>query len=187
MPLTPRKATVYPCLHWRLLDTQASLAQSLVGSLLQFVGLSALWLYGGAHTTCFPGLLLPESLSPLQATAHTLKGKSGSVSCGVPGSWHAQGFVSALRAPLEGMGFDSKCDFSPPTLFEASPLPLDAVSFLGRLHHSPVSGCSAVRCDLGVLRGEDTRTSFYSAIFWVPAFPHLSVIREVQIQMVYHE
>ena len=117
----------------------------------------------------------------------TLKNRSGSVSCGVPGSWHAQGFVSALRAPLEGMGFDSKCDFSPPTLFEASPLPLDAVSFLGRLHHSPVSGCSAVRCDLGVLRGEDTRTSFYSAIFWVPAFPHLSVIREVQIQMVYHE
>ena len=42
------------------------------------------------------------------------------------------------------MGFDSKCDFSPPTLVEASPLPLDVGSFVGRVQHSPVNGCSAV-------------------------------------------
>ena len=57
-------------------------------------GLSAQWFYGGAHMPPLPGLLQPESLSSQQATVdpclhrrQTLKGRSGSVSCGVPGSW----------------------------------------------------------------------------------------------------
>jgi len=33
-----------------------------------------------------------------------------------PGSWWAQGFVWALWASLAMMGFDSKCDFAPPTV-----------------------------------------------------------------------
>ena len=51
---------------------------------------------------------------PLQ---ETLKhSKTGSVSCGVSGSWCIQGFVWALWASLVGMGFDSKCNFTPPTI-----------------------------------------------------------------------
>ena len=46
----------------------------------------------------------------------TLKGRSGSVSCGVPGSWYTQGFAWALWASLVAMGFDSKHDFAPPTI-----------------------------------------------------------------------
>ena len=70
VPLTPRKSTVYSCLHWRLLDTHRQVWWArLAGLLFQFVGLSAWWLYGGAHTPCFPGLLLPESLSLWQAAA----------------------------------------------------------------------------------------------------------------------
>ena len=57
-------------------------------------GLSARWLYGGAHTQRLPGLLQPVPLSQWQATAdhpsagdlQTFKGRSGSVSCGVSGS-----------------------------------------------------------------------------------------------------
>ena len=36
--------------------------------------------------------------------------------CGVSGSWCTQGFVWTLWASLTGMGFDSKCDFAPPTI-----------------------------------------------------------------------
>ena len=36
------------------------------------------------------------------------------------------------------------------------------VSFFGGIQHFPVDGCSAARCKLGVLTGEDERTSFYS-------------------------
>ena len=46
----------------------------------------------------------------------TLKGRSGLVSCGVPGSWYIRGLVWALRASLAGMGFDSKCAFTPLTV-----------------------------------------------------------------------
>ena len=38
------------------------------------------------------------------------------------------------------------------------------VSFYGRIHHSPVDGCSAVSCNFGVLAGEDEHRSFYSTI-----------------------
>ena len=37
--------------------------------------------------------------------------------CGVSGSWCAQGFFWALLEPLAGMGFDSKHDFTPPSIF----------------------------------------------------------------------
>ena len=47
----------------------------------------------------------------------TLKGRFGSVSCEFPGSSCAQGFVWALRASLVGIGFDSKHDFIPPTVY----------------------------------------------------------------------
>ena len=46
----------------------------------------------------------------------TLKGRSGSVSCGVPRSWLTQGFVWILWASLVGLRFDSKHDFTPSTI-----------------------------------------------------------------------
>ena len=47
--------------------------------------------------------------------------KAGLVSlCGTPGSWCTQGFVWALQVSLTGMGFDSKCDFAPPTILLGS-------------------------------------------------------------------
>ena len=40
----------------------------------------------------------------------------GSLVQSLLGSWCAQGFVGAFRASLVGMGFDSKCDFTHPTI-----------------------------------------------------------------------
>ena len=40
---------------------------------------------------------------------------SGSTVGLVSGSWCTQGFVWALQVSLQGIGFDSKCDFTPPT------------------------------------------------------------------------
>ena len=51
-------------------------------------------------------------------------------------------------------------------LIEASPLSLNTgYLFWGEgFQHPPVDGCSTVRCNFGVLTGEDEHTSFYSAI-----------------------
>ena len=53
---------------------------------------------------------------PLLTCASKEIGRSGSVSCGVPGSWCPQGFVWALWVSLAGMGFVYKCDFTLPTI-----------------------------------------------------------------------
>ena len=76
--------------------------------------------------TCWrvPGLLQPEPLSPRQATAdlclcrrHSNTQRQVSLSlCGASGSWCAQSFVWAVCVSLVGMGFDSKCNFTPPTV-----------------------------------------------------------------------
>ena len=66
---------------------------------------------------------VPEPLPLWQATAdpYLRRGHSNTQRqvwlslCGV--SWCAQGFVWALQVSLEGMGFDSKCSFAPPTVF----------------------------------------------------------------------
>ena len=64
-----------------------------------------------------------------------------------------------------GMGFDSKYEFAPPTIFLGLLLALGCgASLFGGMQHSPVYGCSAVSCNFGVLAGEDEHTSFYSAI-----------------------
>ena len=90
--------------------------------------------------------------------------------CGVSGSWCAQGFVWALQASLVGTGLDCKHDFTPPTILLGLSFALGwGLSFLGRIQHSPVNGCSAASCDFGVLTGEDEHTSFYSAI--LPVIP----------------
>ena len=90
------------------------------------------------HTLCLLGLLLPESLSPWQATADSCLCRSPSNSqrqvclsllwgpALFPPSWCAQGFVCALQASLAGMRFDFKCDCPLLPFVAASPLPLDA-------------------------------------------------------------
>ena len=69
-----------------------------------------------------PGLLHAEPLTLRQATADLYLHRRHSNTqrqvwlslCRV--CWCVQGFVGALRVSLLGMGFDSKCDFAPPTI-----------------------------------------------------------------------
>ena len=93
-------------------------------------GSSVPWLYGDAngnllqqdlwHMQHLAGLLQPEPLSPWWSLlvhasigdTQTLNSMSGSVSCGISGSWWAQGFVWALQGSLASMRFDSKHDFA---------------------------------------------------------------------------
>ena len=70
---------------------------------------------------CVPGLLQPEPLSLWQATADPCL-HSGHSKAGLAQSWWglwvlvSTGFVWALQGPLVGMEFDSKYDFTPPTI-----------------------------------------------------------------------
>ena len=69
---------------------------------------------------------------------------------------------------MAGIGFDSKCNFAPPTILLGFFFALGlGVSFSGGIQHSPVDGCSAASRNFGVLTGEDERPSFYSAIFFL--------------------
>ena len=48
-----------------------------------------------------------------------------------------------------GMGFDSKHDFTPPTILWGLLLcPWTEVSFFGEIEHSPADDCSAASCNL---------------------------------------
>ena len=61
------------------------------------------------------------------------------------------------------MGFDSKHDFTTPTILLGFSFAVECgVSFLGGIQHSPINGCSAVSCNFGVPTGEDKHMSFYS-------------------------
>ena len=126
------------------------------------------------HPPCHPGLLQLEAVSQRQATAdlwlhrrHSNTQRQGWLSlCGVSGSWCTQGFIWALQESLVGVGFDSKCDFTPPAILLGLRLcPWTWGVFFGGIQHSAVSGCSAVSWNFGVLSGEDESTSFYSTIF----------------------
>ena len=123
----------------------------------------------------YPGLLDPEPLSQLQATADPYllrrhSNSSGSVSQGLWVLVHTR-FIWTLWALLVGKGFDSKCDFTPPTIL----LGLLLCSwtwgifffFFGGIQCSPVNDCLAESCSFGVLAGEDECKSLYSAIFQV--------------------
>ena len=77
----------------------------------------------------YPGLLhseplhLQQSTADLYSTGDTQTNAQKQVwlsLCEI--SWCAQGFIRAPRASLMGMGFDSKYDFAPPTIFLGLPL-----------------------------------------------------------------
>ena len=95
-------------------------------------GSSAGQLYGGAnvellqeglcHMLSDPGLLQPEPLSPQQATTdpclhrrHSLKADLAQSLWGLWGLVHTRFWLSP-RSMSGGLGFDSKCDFAPPTV-----------------------------------------------------------------------
>ena len=127
----------------------------------------------------YPGLLHPEPLTLRQATVNLYLHRRRSNTqrqvwcslCGV--SWCAKGFVWTVWASLTGMGFDSKHDFAPPTVFLRLFLCLWVWGIyiyiyifvcVGGIKYSPVNGCSAASCNFRVLTGEDECKSFYSAI-----------------------
>ena len=75
---------------------------------------------GRASQVCFSQSPCPHGRPLLTCASRgdtqTLKGRSRSVFCGVSGSWCTQGFVWAFQTSLAGMGFDFKCNFTPPTV-----------------------------------------------------------------------
>ena len=100
----------------------------------------------------------------------TLKGRSGSVSVGylVPVGykvlfesskclWWMWGLIQDVISPLlpSCWGFSFALGRRVFWFF-----------FFGGIQQSPVNGCSAASCTLGVLTGEDKRKYFYSAIFY---------------------
>ena len=65
---------------------------------------------------------------------------------------------------LAGMGFDSKHDFVPPTVFLGLLLcPCTWGIFFDGIQHSLVDSSPAASCNFEVLAGEDENTIFYSA------------------------
>ena len=93
----------------------------------------------------------------------TLKHGSSSVSVGSPGPGAHK--ICALWASLAGILFDSKHDFTPPTILPGFSFILGCqVSFFGGIQCSPVDGCLAASCNFGVLV-ENESTSFYSASY----------------------
>ena len=85
--------------------------------------------------------------------------------CGVPGSWCAQGMFEPSECLWWKWGL---------ILNANSPLLLSCwgfslalgreASFFGGIQRSPVDGCSAASCNLGIFKGGDDRTSSYSTI-----------------------
>ena len=98
------------------------------------------------------------------STGDTQTFRSGSVCVG-SGSWCTQGFVCALWTSLVGLGFGSKCDFTPPTIL----LGLLLCPWMWGIFFwcNPTFSCqwySAASCNFGVLPREDEPVSFYSTI-----------------------
>ena len=124
-----------------------------------------------------PGLLQSELLPSQKATAgssscrrHSNTQKHVWLSlCRFSGYWCAQGFVSALQTSLACMGFNSKHEFSPPTVFLGRLLFYWMWGiFFGGIQHSSVN-CPAASCSFGVLTGDNECMSFYSSILSSPA------------------
>ena len=119
----------------------------------------------------YPGLRHPEPLPLWQAPADPYLCMRHSNTVLAQSLWsllvHTR-FVWALWVSLMGMGFDSKHGFAPPTIllrFLLCPWMWDIFFFAG-IQHSLVDGCSAMRCNFGLLMGEDECTSFFFAILY---------------------
>ena len=152
VPVNSLISSLWSCHRWSmaLLETprhsQASLVQSLVGSLLLSPGslctqvsvvpsqslfpiLCKFWqLYGGVNGDLLKrAYATPRSAAPrapAPETGHcwpvlskeTLEHSTAGLTQALWGLLMCTRFVWALRGSLVGMGFDSKCDFTPPTV-----------------------------------------------------------------------
>ena len=116
----------------------------------------------------YPGLQHPEPLPLQQSTADPYLHKRHSNTVLAQFLWGLcvlvlTRFVRALQPSLVGMGFDSKCNFAPPTVLLGLLLcPWTWGIFFGGIQHFPLNGCSAASCNFGVLTWEDECTSSYS-------------------------
>ena len=199
VPLMLQQAIANPCLCQRLLDThgqvwvsllwghcsfllspdvhkvvcalQESVSQSCVSSGSSMVGLivtSFKRAYAISRSAA-PRVPIPELGHswpiPLQ---EILRHNSGSVFVGSLGPGVHKVCLNPW-ASVEGMGFDSKHDFTPPTVFLGLLIcPWTWGIFLVGSNISPVNHCIAASCNFGVLAGEDEHMSFYSAILRIP-------------------
>ena len=158
-------------------------------------GSSTWWLYGGANgdsskrtyaTCCTSHICCSQNPCPHGRPLLThgsagdiqmFKGRSGSVSCRVSGSWCTRSFVWALQASLVGMGFESKHDFALPTIL----LGLLLCPWMWSICFwwDPTFSCQWLFsgfCNFGVLEGEDEYISFYSTILWLVEHCCLSIL-----------
>ena len=174
--------------------SQASLGQSLVGSLLLSPGswctrfclcppIVHFWqsvssgssMVGVMATSSKRAYAMPKSTAPrapAPAAGHcwpgplqeTLKQFWLSLS-GVSGSWCTEDLFEPSECLWLIWGLVLNA-MSPllPSCWSFSFALGCGVSFFGGIQHSAVNDCSAVSCNFGVLGGEDERTSFYSAI-----------------------
>ena len=133
------------------LHSQASLGQSLVGSLL---------LVCCTHNPCPCG----SPLLTRTSTGDTQTQFCLSV-CGVSGSSCMQGLFGPSEClwPIWGLILNSISPLLTSCWGFSFPLDVGHL-FFGRIQQSPVDGCSAASCNFGVLAGEDEFMSFYSAI-----------------------
>ena len=139
-----QQATTDPRLHWRLLDTHGQVWVSLLWSHCSFLlgpGTHKVLLFqesispscvssGGSMvglmvTSSKRAYAIPESTAPRAPAPaagdccpvpaqETLEGTSGSVSVAPPGM-HSDLYEPSEYLWVRGMGFDSKCNFTPPT------------------------------------------------------------------------
>ena len=85
--------------------------------------------------------------------------------CGVPGTWCAQGMFEPSEHLWQVWGLILNA-ISPllPSFWGFSLALGREASFFGGIQRSPVDGCSAASCNLGIFKGGDDRTSSYSTI-----------------------
>ena len=143
---------------WVLVHTRFCLCPPRVCFLCKFW-----WLCGGVNKRAY---VIPRSAAPRapalwQSTADLYLCRRHSDTVLAQSLWHlwvlmGTRFVWALWTSLAGKGFDSKCDFAPPTIFLGLLLCpwMWGISF-GKIQHSPING-SAASCSFGVLT-EDER------------------------------
>ena len=187
VPLTLQQATIDLHLCWRLQDTQGKSGWVSCGVTAPFSWVLVhtrfclcpprvcfpckfWWLCGGVNkrTYAIPRSAASRAPALWQSTVDLYLCRRHSDTVLAQSLWHlwvlvGTRFVWALWTSLAGKGFDSKCDFAPPTILLGLLLcPWMWGIFFGKIQHSPING-SAASCSFRVL-AEDERMSFYSTI-----------------------